>query len=476
MMDEPNSTDGVAFVTPFIRRSGKGKSFYSYKEDLLCFEAADQNSRIHLHEATHFFVHSSTPYGAFLDELSSCQHELAARFLNQIDGEVFVPVLAWVDQWRHKGGGSLSVHYPPNFDTLVGTCIEPWELLDNLEAILTAVAIQPGSAITEKMAVEQLIKCEQLLHTVAGSLEVGRTVPNLPGQEAGPAVPEVGWEWEPTERPVTAPVGSLHMDEAIAQLQEGMGVSLWERRYIDYCVAFGITVMKYGLKAISEVPKGNRRLPATCLALADLSFFTPIGLLYSQFRTPTMAWTDLHPGYRFLKALDVVAQENAWIDSLDEMGELGRMVCDQLKWVPPKTFLNLRAEEGSERHRMACSLRRAHFPCFYQFSEEHPDAGEIASLLVRRGPIICQPALPTILPSLEDDDNLAKARRLRDFYLRRFTLSAVCDPRHLDRLLPPRILYEPLRMEDVCDNRTFAAVIQERYPWASSHRLRLVRE
>ncbi|MCS5692623.1 hypothetical protein NZK33_11585, partial [Cyanobium sp. FGCU-6] len=105
---------------------------------------------------------------------------------------------------------------------------------------------------------------------------------------------------------------------------------------------------------------------ATFLPLSELALFTPVGHIYGCLRTANNSWSDIHPGYRFVKAVNCLNTSD-WIESMDpdQCKLLQIRICNRLGWSMPDQFLQIGAslhlEQDSSRylvrHKYACTER-----------------------------------------------------------------------------------------------------------------------
>lgn len=254
-----------------------------------------------------------------------------------------------------------------------------------------------------------------------------------------------------------------------------------------YWVLAKLGIESFGVERLSAIPQGDKRIPRTLLAIGDLALFTPIGSIYGQLRTSETTWRDIHPGYRFLAALDLVAKQDLWISDLSHAEALGTFLSTELGWVPPRRFLELGVclqHQELVRHRDACRMRLDTFAAPYQFDKPERTS-EMAQFLAYHmpltrsrdpdpekegGEIVMCPVPPG------DREHRTAIRKLRDCYFTRLFWYGMREGWQGDLqcyLLPDDIDFAKY-FDNIQSSADFIALVTEKYPWASPHRLALL--
>lgn len=84
--------------------------------------------------------------------------------------------------------------------------------------------------------------------------------------------------------------------------------------------------------------KDVNELTVSFLTLCDLALFCPLGRVCGSLRPENTKWEDVHPGFRFLQAVDCFAKNERWIDSFEDAGSLSESISSRLGWQPSRKF------------------------------------------------------------------------------------------------------------------------------------------
>ena len=113
----------------------------------------------------------------------------------------------------------------------------------------------------------------------------------------------------------------------------------------------------------------GRHAYVTTLTIADLALCTPIGLYYGCLRPSGATWEDIHPGHRFRRSLEAVAEGDCWICDFADAESLANSICDKFAWPRPRSFFEHGASNSNPkaaRHKDACHLRLSNHMAFYE--------------------------------------------------------------------------------------------------------------
>lgn len=201
------------------------------------------------------------------------------------------------------------------------------------------------------------------------------------------------------------------------------------------------------------------------LTIADLALFTPIGAVYHQVRSAECSWSSVHPGWRFCKALELVAAEDWWTTGLYAAEDLDDRICDRLGWPHPRQMLEFGAKLSGptlERHRRACEIRLADFMAFYRrdriFDYEMP----VGKFLTDHMPTVYYPGTGTVC-NVRVGSNAEAFEQLKRCILVRRYVEAMLRPIQKS-VLPPGCQFE-LYFADVWTESDIVEVMARESPW-----------
>ena len=460
----------IAQDEPITRRSSKESSAYGFRDDVLAIFGDQKTHLTTTHEVTHFLEHCSTPFGAFREENHFRQYLCAYEFLKQYGGRIYVPVYSWAKGVRVAPRTVPTPDDPELFSALLDQFLIPWSRAVQLDQVLDGLDHPVVRETTEAQAVSLLSQTEETIDpflglrpTSGGKEGQGSAVATGEGRATLPACPALG-----------VPIGAYHLSELIAQLQEGFEELDLASTPPAYWVLAVHALESYGRQHLEEVANGDKRIPRTCLALADLALFTPIGSIYSPLRRPESQWSDVHPGHRFLTGFRLVVESGRWISDLSESEALDDWVCERLGWVKPRRFLELGAtltHDRLARHRHACAIRLNEFAAPYLLDRP-------TSLLAAERffsdhmPIVQYPERGTVCPVPEGDEtNRTALLKLRDcFFVRLFWYALRRWDGPIEEFLFPEAVPFSTYFANIECADDLIALIVERYPWASPAR------
>jgi hypothetical protein len=275
---------------------------------------------------------------------------------------------------------------------------------------------------------------------------------------------------------VSVSINGLHVSESMAQLQEGILPGEFDKLGVEYTTLPLITAIRWNEQRGAIRALDMLQIANTCLALADLALFSPIGAVYGILRTPDQSWLDLHPGFRFVRALNAVCELDAWLTDLEETEELANRVCDHLGWIRPSCFLKVGADLNFDQfmaHRDACRIRLGNFSAFLLLRRNGGGAW-IPDFLDNHMPITAHPNQGVVCP-LPNNEPHAAVARLRDCCLARLCWKAMgsSDPIAVAGLFPEDFPYTR-HFDEPYDNPTnFYALFVQKRPWAAIERFQL---
>jgi hypothetical protein len=447
-------------IEPFVRKSAGG-SWFSSKGSMLWTEQTSNQAQAEAtlsHELSHFFVHVATPYGRVLETLGQLQE----RF-----------VLKYCEALAEKG---LPVHYPvyqfaqrenaPTETSLVAEYVQPWSRLVHLERILDGSNVKAVRDATIPDAVELLAYLEDVERAVlvadgGNPADLGER-PSLATMLRDardrlvfePACPRFQSSREDSL------AGGEALFEGLAQAAERMVYpDHWDMlargMTRDQYLGFYTSVfVKYGTDRIHS-QRDFDRVFETFIALCDLALQTPIGSIYGRLRTPECDYGDLHPGYRFIRLLDWISDDD-WIDSLDDLPGMQQTMAARLGWADPHLFQLHGSAVDSGVHSEAMRIRLQE-PTFHLFLQERT----ASSFLTQYGPLIRDPRTGRVMPTLSQ---LARLRPVVGFVLWRLTWQVMMGPQlDVDEALPEGI-YGRLWWQNIDTKEDLAALVFDAHP------------
>src|SRR5438876_6990791 len=94
----------LTFFNPLRPAPGVAENWYSHRTDVLWVGTAEEHAaRATAHEADHFVLHISTPYGLFLHQLTELQRHNVLQYCHTVgsrpEARIFYPVYDFVRQW-----------------------------------------------------------------------------------------------------------------------------------------------------------------------------------------------------------------------------------------------------------------------------------------------------------------------------------------------------------------------------------------
>lgn len=462
------------------RRHGDGCGGYSHREGFIWIGVPSEDvGRVFVHEWFHFFEHASTPLGLFRSELHHIQLTRTVAFLSGFSDPIYVPVCEWARAFRNANNTHSTVSDPSAFDRLIANHIGPWTRCAWLEEAIDGVDSLESKVGSEAKAAAVLDSVEQMTTPWGG---LNATVSNRPFQPllSSDAQEEIRLspliELRTDHRSVHVPLAGLHLSEAMAQILEGVRTGEIASLPVEYSVLLKLTFRCWQELGRSIDSSTQRVVAYTCLALADLSCFVPIGTVYGALRPAMQRWQDIHPGHRFLQALDAAIGADAWISTLDDAERLADRIADELGWARPRRFLELGVSlppinSDAAAHRDACQVRLGRFSAFMDTGRWRES--DIVEFIDVHMPMSHTIEGGFVCPVPEDDPSVAVVR-LRNYSIARLC-SLVMTGRHaicLSDLLPANFPYSRHFDPLYASRESFFGLLLQTHPWASLARIR----
>lgn len=452
---------------------------YSHREDFLWIGSpTGEADRVVVHEWFHFFEHASTPLGLFRSELHQLQLQRTISFLSAFSEPIFVPVLEWARAFRKAGNLHATVKDSAQFDRLITDFISPWTRCAWLEEVLDGIGPTESKVGTLARAASVLYSVEQLdppwlelLGIDSGPPFESLALPNVDGEI--PLSPII--ELKTALESARVPIAGLHLSETMSQILEGVRAGEISRLSVEYSVLLKLTFRCWHELGRPINSSTQRTVAYSCLVLADLSCFTPVGSIYGTLRPAMQEWSDIHPGHRFLQALDVTIGMDSWISTLDEAETLANQICDHLGWVRPRRFLEIGANLGSANsniaaHRYACRLRSEQYSTFLDTSRWKDSS--VVDFIDAHMPMSHTHDGGFVCPVPEDDPSAAVVR-LRNYSVARLCWLVMKGSRVIrpSDLLPAEFPYDRHFDPLYASPESFIALLSQTHPWASLSRI-----
>ncbi|MDB5388247.1 MAG: hypothetical protein JWM11_3893 [Planctomycetaceae bacterium] len=463
-----------------LGHSGDG-SGYSHREGLLWVGKSRAGvDRVLVHEWFHFFEHASTAMGLFRSELHCRQMSSVISFLSAFADTIHVPICEWAKQFRKANNFHSSIRDAESFDRLIINHIAPWTRCAWLEESLDGIS-------PYETKVDTYVKAASVLHAIE------KTNPPWPGLVSGenrqpiellvlsdndntpvPLSPRV--ELRGDDGSIEIPMSGLHLSEAMAQILEGVRSGEITHLPPEYSLLIKLTFRCWEELGRPINVATQRIVAYTCLAIADLSCFTPIGAVYGPLRPAGQGWIDIHPGHRFLQALDVIIGRDFWISDLANAEGLEDHFCDQLGWVRPRRFLEIGSciaanDLTASAHRQACQVRLERFSAFMEVSRW--GASPVIEFIDAHMPMSHGLNTGFVCPVPHDDPSVAVVR-LRNYCVARFCWLVMKSNRtiHMTDLLPAEFPYERHFDPMYASPDSYFGLFLSTHPWAALERIR----
>jgi hypothetical protein len=238
---------------------------------------------VFIHELSHFLQTATTPYGLFLHFLDCFQNRKVRDLCQSYmavnpAGKIYIPARNWL----RESNGSF-------FESLRRDYLQPWEAAAFLRNVLEGL---------QNCSASKAIKALRMIDVVD---EVSYS-------DQQQACPPINYQ--------SCRIGGHDVCEFAATLLEVIEIfssarhgsppsvlePLLDRHFSGYDALFKHVYDHTGFMSPS-------RFALICLALGEVALFTPLPFLFdSSDGNISYEWSALHPGWRFLKALEVVEQ------------------------------------------------------------------------------------------------------------------------------------------------------------------------
>lgn len=383
-------------------------SFFEYDTDILCVNLEGAASIVN-HENIHFFQHAGTPYGALMQSLLDEQTLAVDNYIVKCketfaDNLVPVPVTAFHELLNLQR--PLPIKPRNNLELIdILPITLRWEQARILEEILEARDITSINPMDATSSIQNAIRYLEEAHNqhldkdpfidmneylrLGGHLQSFAITASVINNDCNSLCP-VAYK---RLSDMHVPVGGLAVMEGMALLSER---SIFENKVIEdlaglcldptksiYTCTWEIMFEQYlnifnlEQENLFHRPDWRSRINTiynTFLSLSELALFAPVGYIYGCLRRAGNSWSDIHPGYRFIKAVNCLNASD-WIESMDpDLCKLLQIqICNRLGWSTPDQFLqigaSLRVRQDSPRylvrHKYACIERLRNSTYYY---------------------------------------------------------------------------------------------------------------
>ncbi len=446
--------------------------WYSHKANTLWIDtnvAPEELNDIARHELSHFLLHCSTPYGHLLDELNMLQLNLSLSVVLEYPHELYYPVYDFARCALKKKNEPLAKEPWVSFAEMAHRYVVPWSRMVYLERILEGENLPSMRNAVEKDVLPLINQFELNMHEILLEEELFFDVATVSLENKSKVIPIDPYGKSPAYACPSGfygkdyrdyPRGANHVYEGLAQLIESansikaVANTVHAHEYLSLYVA---TTVRFGLDRINSA-EDFMRVHSSFIALCDLALFIPLGALYGRLRPKITTWLDLQPAYRFLRALEYVAEEDLWISDIpNEMKSFHEKICLQLGWAIPTKFLELGAQlrkENFTRHRDACQIRLERYDAFLDFDEM-----EITTPLIKNHlPIVYLPTQPTTI--IDTNPTRSLSLIIDYFFAHLFWDLMTGETINKDQLLPPYVDYSQLWDNIVCKEDIFDVILE----------------
>lgn len=298
------------------------------------------------HEYNHFNLHVATPYGAFYSGLNSLAERLVIDYCQQVRRDrpnlkiktpIYDHALALKTRSESEVESSEDRKY---FDEVMGKYIVPWSRLVSLMSLMEGGMSAQATGPMMLDGHQLLGEFERLWYARSG-----RAVPNtILAISAEDCMNGTGCPLSVLEDGRKAGIGASHLIEAVATMLESKAGFLLpddetqSDDFVEYRLVWGWYVLQLLEAGIYDKTK-FLQYRNTFLVLANVSLFIPAGPYFAELRPENSRWRDIHPGWRFIKAvvasLKLGLVENVQLNGL----EYSDAVCRECGWPTVSEFL-----------------------------------------------------------------------------------------------------------------------------------------
>jgi len=356
---EIGAIEDVSFENP-CRPHAHSLNYYCYRTNTLWLGGASRKDMtygsIAMHEIGHYLFHASTPYGYFLSRLNDIENGLVREycdgFLKKSGLEtIYFPIYYFAKEWKKRNIDRKESQFHKEIKNLIESNIKPWSRFRYLFEVMEGtgwVDINISKKREQEFlnfspikAIDYLLEFEEIDKSVS-PVKHSKTYPPQ-------SYPKINAQNNVRSLPLCkdnygnySAYGAHEILESTSQQLERNSVITKdgiENKMEYWRLWLVINSVFNDYDSSREIKK---RLLITFLAICDLSLFTPIGALYGQLRTDNMDWTDIHPGFRFQKALKASSSIGLLNDTESEtFKEYQKCICDKLGWPSPEKFFFL---------------------------------------------------------------------------------------------------------------------------------------
>lgn len=326
------------FNTSPRRFSSDGIAYYDYKANAIIITHSRGNesyNSIVNHELNHYFLQNSTPYGFFLKSIEKQKQKLVMDFCTEwLQNFETIPFPIYYFSANYLKDDKNDIQ-----TKLIKQFIKPWSHLNYLEEVFEGENCLEETKTSSEKAIQYLFEYEEMEFKRYDSVfsELNKKTNAKDTIELIfeiPACAKCSFEGK------FSSFGGHAIFESAAQQTERTSIVSTDiiKYHFSYWKAWimFLTVMKPD-KANEEIA---HQLFLTFLAICDLAFFTPIGILFSKFRRASTNWTDLHVGMRFIKIV-LSAKQLPLLQSINHttLLDFQNQISRELDWDSPTKFL-----------------------------------------------------------------------------------------------------------------------------------------
>ncbi len=435
--------------------SGTPHLEYDRRENVLWLGDKELDGSQIMHELTHFYEHSSTPYGLLYDDLQRAKNFFVRQYLEVCPEVVHIPLYEWCRNFNETDSQEFENE---ELKRHIKEYISPWSFCEFAESILESDDATIFEGIESKDIKSVFSRTESVLTQLNGDspIEFPMEMSN------GPCI-SIDWDDQSIEGMA---IGVTHISEGLAQVTEGLNGNNVDALPDRYKILPLLVLQAINDDIDSSIR--SRVAAITYVTIADLALFTPLGGRYPEFRHRQTDWYDLHPGHRFIKALTTVAEKNIWIDSFDDSSHLTEQICECLGWFSPNDFYSyvLSHEDAfPSRFKDACKLRSRNHAIFYRFSTD--SYKDVQNYFDEHMPMTNYLHGKTVCGVPEGERGETNPLiQIRDAFFSRFCNQVMFSNRiDINDLLPGKIAYHTY-FDNIANHHDFIHLVEERHSWS----------
>jgi hypothetical protein len=304
------------------------------------------SASVHIHEETHFYQLISTPYGRLASEIERYWvADLVQITKSLADSDVINPGSLPIRSWVERNLSPSSPNYIlATFAELaytgthaVKSCFSGAPFVGFLGHKVSDLTIGdalnswPDFLCAQDRAEDAIetpdLRIQQTSHPSALTTHLGEELSAVPALNGMKVTPRAIFEGAAQEIQLDWVRMQLDDSESLPGILRLLNPGFMNETYL--------TTRHLMAKMLPDVDWPARR--SLLLTLSDLALWGPTHRDYLGGHDYDLPWEDLHPGYRFVRALDVVAEKRRYLSKADLLkpSAITELVCGELRWMEP---------------------------------------------------------------------------------------------------------------------------------------------